>query len=153
MALQSALAAALVWRHPGHGEGALVPLYVAGYLCVALLTGSLGKRKLRSRKRFELEAGEGERHGVMAQGTLLAARNYAAVICTVHLAVQAAAGALAGAGAAVAGTGAAVAVGASGAILPGPILAAYGALALAYAAAVAFRFVPALQTGDGAESL
>ena len=60
MALQSALAAALVWRHPGHGEGALVPLYVAGYLCVALLTGSLGKRKLRSRKRFELEVSWGD---------------------------------------------------------------------------------------------
>ncbi|KAG2437288.1 hypothetical protein HXX76_005946 [Chlamydomonas incerta] len=150
MALQAGLAAALVWRHPGHGEGALVPLYVAGYLCVALLAGALRKRKLRSRKRFELEAGEGERHGVMAQGTLLAARNYTAVILPVHLAAQAASGALAGM--AVAGTGAAVAMGAGGALLPAPILAACAVLALAYGAAVAFRFVPALQTGDGAES-
>ncbi|KAG2439751.1 hypothetical protein HYH02_010628 [Chlamydomonas schloesseri] len=148
--LQAGLAALLVARHPApHGEGALLPLYVAGYVCVGLLAGSLGKRRLRSRKRFELEAGEGERHGVMAQGALLAARNYAATILTVHLTAQAAAGAAAAvAGAAGAGAVAgAQAAQAAGLLLPPPLLVAYGVLALGCGAAVAFRCVPSLQNG------
>ncbi len=53
--VQVALAAALCLRFPQHGEGALVPLYVAGYLCLGVLAASQRKRPLKGRVRMEIE--------------------------------------------------------------------------------------------------
>lgn len=53
--VQLAIASALCLRFPQHGEGALVPLYVAGYLCLGVLATSQRKRPLKGRVRMEIE--------------------------------------------------------------------------------------------------
>lgn len=77
-------------------------------------------RQLKSKVRMELEAGEGARHSVMAQGGRLAMRNYLWAF-------------FAGAGVLAAGQGLA---GSMGVVLAG----AYGLTALAYVAAGWLKF-------------
>ncbi|GLC56007.1 hypothetical protein PLESTB_001054400 [Pleodorina starrii] len=139
-AFQLAIAAWLCVAYTVHGEGALVPLYGAGYASLAVLVASQRGRRLRGRKIFEIEAGEGERHSVMAQGSRLAARNYTWFILLLHLALQAAT--TAAVAAAGAGSVPAPAGGAGLLLLPPAVAAAYGALAVLYGAAGLCKFLP-----------
>ncbi|KXZ54223.1 hypothetical protein GPECTOR_5g315 [Gonium pectorale] len=146
-AAQLTTAACLCLSYPRHGEGALVPLYGAGYVCLAILAASQQGRRLRGRVRFEIEAGEGERHSVMAQGARLAARDYTWAILALHLLTQAAAGLPAMAAALVGGgAGAGLPVGAAASTIA--LAVAYGVLAALYGVAGAFKYVPALRSTE-----
>ncbi|KAG2482173.1 hypothetical protein HYH03_018873 [Edaphochlamys debaryana] len=117
-----------------HAQGTLLPLYAAGYGCLWLLAGALRAPRLKGRVVFQIEEGEGERHPVMAQGSLLAARNYVWGLLGLHLGLQSAS------------ASAALCEGGAAAALTSPALAAAaGLLAAGYALAGAFKFVPGLQ--------
>ncbi|GIM05514.1 hypothetical protein Vretimale_9960 [Volvox reticuliferus] len=138
-AAQLATAVWLCLSYPVHSESVLVPLYGAGYASLAVLVSSQRGRRLKGRKKLEIEAGDGERHSLLAQGSRIAARNFTWLIVLMHLTLQAVLPLLL---LSTAATGAATV---NSLMLPLPFTAMYGVLAVLYGIAGACKFVPDLQ--------
>ncbi|GLI62394.1 hypothetical protein VaNZ11_004960 [Volvox africanus] len=132
---QLATTAWLCLLYPVHSEGVLVPLYGAGYASLALLVASQQGRRLKGRKKLEIEAGEGDRHSVMAQGSRIAARNYTWLIVLVHLTLQAVSPLL------VSYMGTVITTPGNGLLLPLPFTVMYGVLAVLFVVAGACKFL------------
>ncbi|GIL59037.1 hypothetical protein Vafri_14007 [Volvox africanus] len=138
-AAQLATAAWLCLLYPMHSEGVLVPLYGAGYASLAVLVASQKGRRLKGRKKLEIEAGEGGRHSIIAQGSRIAARSYTWLVVFVHLTLQAVPPLLASYTGTVTGTSG------NGLLLPLPFTIIYGMLAVLYGVAGGCKFLQDVQ--------
>ncbi|GIL91270.1 hypothetical protein Vretimale_9960 [Volvox reticuliferus] len=102
-------------------------------------TGDRGTAQGLARSYDDGEAGDGERHSLLAQGSRIAARNFTWLIVLMHLTLQAVLPLLL---LSTAATGAATV---NSLMLPLPFTAMYGVLAVLYGIAGACKFVPDLQ--------